>query len=41
MENPNSMLLENPPAAHHEVLLKQFATIGIGQAWMWSSNQKS
>jgi hypothetical protein len=26
----NSMLLENPPAAHHEVLLKQFATIGIG-----------
>ncbi len=26
----NSMLLENPPAAHHEVLLKQFATIGVG-----------
>jgi hypothetical protein len=26
----NSMLLENPPAVHHELLLKQFATIGIG-----------
>jgi hypothetical protein len=26
----NAMLAENPPAAHHEVLLKQFATIGIG-----------
>jgi hypothetical protein len=27
----NAMLVENPPAAYHEVLLKQFATIGIGQ----------
>lgn len=26
----NAMLAENPPAANHEVLLKQFATIGIG-----------
>jgi hypothetical protein len=26
----NAMLAENPPEAHHEVLLKQFATIGIG-----------
>lgn len=26
----NAMLAENPPAEHHEVLLKQFATIGIG-----------
>jgi len=26
----NAMLAENPPAAHHEALLKQFATIGIG-----------
>lgn len=26
----NAMLAENPPPAHHAVLLKQFATIGIG-----------
>ncbi|MFJ8201223.1 DUF1254 domain-containing protein [Streptomyces sp. NPDC096152] len=26
----NAMLAENPPPAHHEVLLKQFAEIGIG-----------
>ena len=26
----NAMLAENSPATHHEVLLKQFATIGIG-----------
>ncbi len=26
----NAMLAENPPAAHHEVLLKQFSSIGIG-----------
>jgi hypothetical protein len=26
----NAMLVENPPPAHHEVLLRQFATIGIG-----------
>jgi len=26
----NAMLAENPPPAHHEILLKQFATIGIG-----------
>jgi hypothetical protein len=26
----NAMLAENPPAVHQEVLLKQFATIGIG-----------
>ena len=26
----NAMLVENPPPAHHAVLLRQFATIGIG-----------
>ncbi len=26
----NAMLAENPPPAHHEVLLRQFAEIGIG-----------
>ncbi|MET7380221.1 DUF1254 domain-containing protein [Streptomyces sp. NPDC005526] len=26
----NAMLAENPPPAHHELLLKQFAEIGIG-----------
>ncbi|MYX32823.1 MULTISPECIES: DUF1254 domain-containing protein [unclassified Streptomyces] len=26
----NAMLAENPPPAHHEVLLKQFAQIGVG-----------
>ncbi len=26
----NAMLAENPPPSHHAVLLKQFATIGIG-----------
>jgi hypothetical protein len=26
----NAMLAENPPPAHHEVLLKQFAEIGVG-----------
>ncbi len=26
----NAMLAENPAPAHHEILLKQFATIGIG-----------
>lgn len=26
----NEMLAENPPAKHHELLLKQFAEIGVG-----------
>ncbi|WP_229702665.1 DUF1254 domain-containing protein [Streptomyces albiflavescens] len=26
----NAMLAENPPPAHHEILLKQFAQIGVG-----------
>ena len=29
----NEMLAENPPPAHHALLLSQFARIGIGPAW--------